>query len=537
MSYYYDGNRLVYRCKDGRLEFMMVPDGKGWKPSELLERQFEQQKETGTIYKTSFLELWAAKHKAQEITETELNAKLGKAPPANVDPCSGCLCPGCDNSGCTQYRCDKEAAKEGGCIDGCSGWCHDYRPATANDAQASPAPAPAVAQRSDDSPAEPAAQSAFDYAALDQRTADNLRSCEAMYLHGKRMAETGLRAMADAVAMAHDELCTVVHNVDNGKTAAQPRADGRFGSKGEDTFRTWCDSIGVGKTTAYKLLQVSNLLAASTPQQQKLMAELSPSLLYAAAKPSAPAELVEGVKNGDITSNKQYQELLTQLKEAKSDLKAVTDRSRQVEEVAKVSRKNSDYYKSHCEHLTEELERAKKELAEKEPSAQVKSMEGAMAILNGKLEEAMQAREQAEQNAREAEGRAKTAEHNLKSSQWLKDSLQSQLESERRRSGVLQDGINNIRAELNALKARPIETVAADADDIARWKAEAVEEYKRKQAEKNPVLVLCKNCVYQRENRCSGLCFDPVVSMEEENEINKRLHGCTAGIEVKETKA
>ena len=42
--------------------------------------------------------------------------------------------------------------------------------------------------------------------------------------------------------------------------------------------------------------------------------ELPPTLLYSAAKPSAPEELVEQVKNGDITTNKQYQELLAQLK-------------------------------------------------------------------------------------------------------------------------------------------------------------------------------------------------------------------------------
>ena len=41
------------------------------------------------------------------------------------------------------------------------------------------------------------------------------------------------------------------------------------------------------------------------------MEELGPSLLYAAAKPSAPAELVQAVKDGDITSHKQYQDLLT----------------------------------------------------------------------------------------------------------------------------------------------------------------------------------------------------------------------------------
>ena len=118
------------------------------------------------------------------------------------------------------------------------------------------------------------------------------------------MAEIGLRRMADGVAIAHDTLCgTVVHNVDNGQFAQK-----------EDTFRRWCESIGVGKSTAYKLLQVSNLFERSTPREQKVLEELSPSLLYAAARPSAEPEAVAALKGGDISTHKQYKELEAQLK-------------------------------------------------------------------------------------------------------------------------------------------------------------------------------------------------------------------------------
>ena len=72
--------------------------------------------------------------------------------------------------------------------------------------------------------------------------------------------------------------------------------------------------MGIGKTTAYKLLQVSNLICSSTPNEQKILEQASPSLLYAAAKPSAPTELVQGVKDGDITSHKQYKEALERIK-------------------------------------------------------------------------------------------------------------------------------------------------------------------------------------------------------------------------------
>ena len=87
----------------------------------------------------------------------------------------------------------------------------------------------------------------------------------------------------------------------------------------EETFVAWCRSVGISKTTAYQLLQVQALLSGSTPEEQATLEAASPSLLYATAKPSAPAELVQAVKAGDITTHKQYQELLAKLKAAQSD--------------------------------------------------------------------------------------------------------------------------------------------------------------------------------------------------------------------------
>ena len=112
--------------------------------------------------------------------------------------------------------------------------------------------------------------------------------------------------MADGVAIAHEAL---VPNWDNSK----------HGSRGEDTFRRWCESIGVSKSAAYRLLQVTTLFDNSSPEQQKILDSLSPSLLYAAAKPSAPADLVQAVKDGDITTHKQYQELLKENQQLRAD--------------------------------------------------------------------------------------------------------------------------------------------------------------------------------------------------------------------------
>lgn len=157
---------------------------------------------------------------------------------------------------------------------------------------------------------------AFDYSGLTDQTVEDLHFAENEYRHGKQMAERGLVHMGNAIAAAHDALCgTVVAQCDNGKFA-----------KKEDTFRAWCVSIGITKDTAYRLLQVSALLDGSSPRQQKILKELSPTLLYAVAKPSAPAELVEQVKSGDITTNKQYQEALAQIKAEKERADAAETR-------------------------------------------------------------------------------------------------------------------------------------------------------------------------------------------------------------------
>lgn len=143
---------------------------------------------------------------------------------------------------------------------------------------------------------------AFDYSGLDDQTVQDLHLAEREFAGGKRMAEIGLRRMADGVAIAHDALCvTIATKCRNGK--------GAF-SDSEKTFGRWCESVGLNRKAAERLLQVSKLFDSSSPRQQQVLEELSPSLLYAAAKPSAPAELVQAVKDGDITSNKQYQDLL-----------------------------------------------------------------------------------------------------------------------------------------------------------------------------------------------------------------------------------
>lgn len=159
---------------------------------------------------------------------------------------------------------------------------------------------------------------AFDYSGLDEQTVNDLHLAERECAAGRRLAEAGLRRMADGVAIAHEAL---VPNWDNSK----------HGNRGEDTFRRWCESIGVSKSAAYRLLQVTALFDNSSPEQQKILDSLSPSLLYAAAKPTAPADLVQAVKSGDITTHKQYQDLLKENQQLRADRVNALNAARQAE--------------------------------------------------------------------------------------------------------------------------------------------------------------------------------------------------------------
>ena len=163
----------------------------------------------------------------------------------------------------------------------------------------------------------------FDYSGLDAQTVTDLHLAEQMYTSGRKLAEMGLRRMADGVSIAHDALCGSCDNLSqahNNQGGVVPNWDNsKHGNRGEDTFRRWCESIGVSKSAAYRLLQVTALFDNSSPEQQKILDSLSPSLLYAAAKPSAPAELVQAVKSGDITTHKQYQDLLKENQQLRAD--------------------------------------------------------------------------------------------------------------------------------------------------------------------------------------------------------------------------
>lgn len=325
-------------------------------------------------------------------------------------------------------------------------------------------------------PASSAAESAaFNYTGLDDQTVADLHLAEQEFSAGKKLAEMGLRRMADGVAIAHEALCgTIVHKVDNG----------RFAEK-DDTFRRWCESIGVGKTTAYKLLQVAQLFDASSVKQQEILQELSPSLLYAAAKPSAPAEAVAAVKAGDITTHKEYQEMVARLK-------SETARADAAERDARSE-------KDRC-------------------SAAEARLDATLADLDAERRRADEAEARPIEVAVQQPGEAELAKYYAEGERRAREKLAAQIDSADRAAAKYKTDNAKLRSQLSGKS----DHLAAVEKELSKLKAQLAG-YRSSE----PVaLVRCCECAY--ESRCCGLGMLDMPDDELEK-LQLALTACAAG--------
>ena len=364
---------------------------------------------------------------------------------AELSPCNDCRCPECGDPDCPQAHCDKSdngfgcfapneecppenraQSDASGCS--CAGCktpdctCAGMKDASGREEcdghqNCAQNGCSYAAKRREPMPETPAsvstpdvpetAPAGFDYSGLDAQTVADLHLAEREYAGGKKMAEMGLRRMADAVAIAHDALCG----------ACDKLSQAHNNQYSKDTFGAWCDSVGIHRKAAERLLQVSKLMDSSTPREQKVLEELSPSLLYSAAKPSAPAELVQAVKDGDITTNKQYQEALAQLK-AEREARAEADRRADA-----------------AEQRAREVERARN-------------------AAEGKAASAASSARAAEAQAKEATARIAALEKEREQHvQWLMD---------------YQDQVDGLRDELCSRKPQQVEAQVVDQDELQR---------------------------------------------------------------------
>ena len=295
-------NHLLYALKHGRFWFWDKSQNK-WVPSDFAAQQYAkaQTKEPDLTQEDWLGECFGILMDDYEVPDAVVKALRAlsnkEEPPCKVNTTA----PNAD-AAVTMAAPAATLAEETSTTQADANSCppDPCSPADASGAMSNPSGAAAACSAAE-----------FDYSGLDAQTVTDLHLAEQMYTSGRKLAEMGLRRMADGVSIAHDALCvTIATKCRNGK--------GAF-SDSEKTFGGWCESVGLNRKAAERLLQVAKLFDSSSPRQQQVLEELSPSLLYAAAKPSAPADLVQAVKSGDITTHKQYQELLKENQQLRAD--------------------------------------------------------------------------------------------------------------------------------------------------------------------------------------------------------------------------
>ena len=334
---------------------------------------------------------------------------------------------------------------------------------TADAAKSSDAPGNATGKNaalsaiSDSSLSNPAAPT-FDFGADDQTNALLLQDAQTFI--------TGNMARIMAAKHAHD--LTANHY--------------------QGSWGKWCAAVGISRDTGDRMVSVA-AQCGNIQLEGKSILDVQPlKLLYAAAKPSTPEVVKQAVFTGDITTYKEYQELLAQLKAEK-------ERADTAEKSAQNARKENAYFKE----LVKSAEAQTHKDAEKREEAESR-YESALADISGLKEQNAQLKERADSaEAREeeawkmqskAEARAKDAEGQLSGSRQVAEAAKLRADK--------------LQAENAALKKQPIAAVIDEEEVDRRAKALAhqwdEEELDRLAAEKAWGLADARNSELAKDN-------------------------------------
>ena len=456
-------NEMVYACYRGRFWYW---NGSIWKESRIMTHRFELARAADkNLTPQSFLTNGAefAPLDEYEIDCAMLDALENAKPCKNapIDPVEE------DSSSSVPASCICSTCTCGGCKEECFGNCHScghpvqecnsyqtegekhLTPAHSADVDKPEVPGTQTTQNKPLTMIPDEMRPAFDYSGLDAQTVDDLHFAEKEYQHGKKLAERGLVHMGNAIAAAHDALCgTVVQQLDNGEDGAcRTMRKARNNQHSEDTFKSWCLSIGITKDSAYRLLQVSALMAGSSPRQRAILEALPPTLLYAVAKPSAPAELVEKVKNGEVSTNKEYQDLLAQIKAEKER----ADAAEAERDKLLGAQNRAAWAESHIQDVEAQRDAALADvqgLTEQNAKLQQSYHDADESRIAANLQ-----RQKAEAERDRAEARAKDAENQLAGSRQVAEA--AKLRGDK------------LKAENDALKSQPI-TAVVDKEETRR---------------------------------------------------------------------
>ena len=272
-------NETVYACYRGRFWRW---DGSFWKESHLMTQKFERARAADkNLTPQAFLTNGA---EFAPLDEYEIDCAMLDAL-ENAKPCKNAPI---------------EPVKE-------ESECQTSTPA------ASPAKNSSVpAANADSSSVAPAVQSmtateavTFDFGADDQTNALLLQDAQTFI--------TGNMARIMAAKHAHD--LTANHY--------------------QGSWGKWCAAVGISRDTGENMVRVAEQFGNIQLEGRSILDVQPLKLLYAAAKPSTPEVVKQAVFTGDITTYKEYQELMAQLKAEKDRADKAEARAKNAEDALK----------------------------------------------------------------------------------------------------------------------------------------------------------------------------------------------------------
>lgn len=213
------------------------------------------------------------------------------------------------------------------------------------------------------------------------------------------------------------------------------------------TWGKWCDVVGISRDTGDNMVHIAERFGNIQIEGKPIFDVQPLKLLYAVAKPSAPAELVEQVKTGDITTYKEYQELLAQVKAEKDRADAAeTERDKLLG-----AQNRAAWAESHIQDVEAQRDAA---------LADVQGLTEQNAKLQQSYHDADEGRIAARLQCQKAEGERDRAEERAKDAE-------NQLAGSRQVAEAAKLRGDKLKAENDALKKQPITTVV-DEEEVER---------------------------------------------------------------------
>lgn len=221
---------------------------------------------------------------------------------------------------------------------------------------------------------------AFDYTVLPANMCTVIRAnTEEFTLHMNRSVQE------------YGQACVNVMNV---HAALADRYSGRWAQ--------WCQSVGLSIRSATRMVEVGNNVMGSAKLAELVQdGQIGKSLLQAICAPSAEPEAVDQVLSGDITTHKEYQELLAQLKAEKERGAAAEAREEEVWKMHEEAKQRAETAESRYKAALADVTGLQKQYSQM--SQRANDAEEARIAARLQCQKAECERDKAEQRAKEAE--------------------------------------------------------------------------------------------------------------------------------------